>query len=64
MEAAPPPESAPDEESGGCGCASAGSAGGAWAALGLLADADIPNLHVEKTMLGAAEKVVELAGTT
>jgi succinyl-CoA synthetase beta subunit len=29
--------------------------------LGLLADADIPNLHVEKTMLGAAEKVVELA---
>jgi succinyl-CoA synthetase beta subunit len=31
--------------------------------LGLLADADIPNLHVEKTMLGAAEKVVELAGT-
>jgi succinyl-CoA synthetase beta subunit len=29
--------------------------------LGLLADADLPNLHVEKTMLGAAEKVVELA---
>ena len=29
--------------------------------LGLLADADIPDLHVEKTMLGAAEKVVELA---
>jgi succinyl-CoA synthetase beta subunit len=31
--------------------------------LALLADADLPNLHVEKTMLGAAEKVVELAGT-
>ena len=30
--------------------------------LGLLADADLPDLHVEKTMLGAAEKVVELAG--
>jgi succinyl-CoA synthetase beta subunit len=29
--------------------------------LGLLADADLSNLHVEKTMLGAAEKVVELA---
>src|SRR3954454_13802582 len=29
--------------------------------LGLLAGADLPNLHVEKTMLGAAEKVVELA---
>jgi succinyl-CoA synthetase beta subunit len=29
--------------------------------LGLLADADLENLHVEKTMLGAAEKVVELA---
>ncbi len=29
--------------------------------LGLLADADLPNLHVEKTMLGAAGKVVELA---
>jgi succinyl-CoA synthetase beta subunit len=29
--------------------------------LGLLADADLPNLHVEKTMLGAADKVVELA---
>ena len=29
--------------------------------LGLLADADLPNLHVEKTMLGAAEKVVEIA---
>jgi succinyl-CoA synthetase beta subunit len=31
--------------------------------LGLLADADLPNLHVEKTMLGGAEKVVELAKT-
>jgi succinyl-CoA synthetase beta subunit len=30
--------------------------------LGLLADADLPNLHLEKTMLGAAERVVELAG--
>jgi succinyl-CoA synthetase beta subunit len=30
--------------------------------LGLLADADLPNLHVEKTMLGAADRVVELAG--
>jgi succinyl-CoA synthetase beta subunit len=29
--------------------------------LALLADADLPNLHVEKTMLGAAEKVVEVA---
>jgi succinyl-CoA synthetase beta subunit len=29
--------------------------------LGLLADADLPNLHVEKTMLGAAERVVEMA---
>ena len=29
--------------------------------LGLLADADLPNLHLAKTMLGAAEKVVELA---
>ena len=29
--------------------------------LGLLADADLPNLHLEKTMLGAADKVVELA---
>jgi len=29
--------------------------------LGLLADADLPNLHVEKTMLGAADRVVELA---
>jgi succinyl-CoA synthetase beta subunit len=31
--------------------------------LGLLADADLPNLHVEKTMLGGAERVVELAGS-
>jgi succinyl-CoA synthetase beta subunit len=29
--------------------------------LGLLADAELPNLHVEKTMLGAARAVVELA---
>jgi succinyl-CoA synthetase beta subunit len=29
--------------------------------LGLLADADLPNLHVEQTMLGAASRVVELA---
>ncbi len=29
--------------------------------LGLLAEADLPDLHVEKTMLGAAERVVELA---
>ena len=29
--------------------------------LGMLADADLPNLHVKKTMLGAAERVVELA---
>jgi succinyl-CoA synthetase beta subunit len=28
--------------------------------LGLLADADIPNLHLEKTMLGAAQAVVDL----
>ena len=28
----------------------------------LLADADLPNVHVEKTMLGAAARVVELAG--
>ena len=27
----------------------------------LLADADLPNVHVEKTMLGAAARVVELA---
>jgi succinyl-CoA synthetase beta subunit len=29
--------------------------------LRLLADADLPDLHLEKTMLGAAERVVELA---
>jgi succinyl-CoA synthetase beta subunit len=29
--------------------------------LGLLADADLPELHVEKTMLGAAERVVEIS---
>jgi succinyl-CoA synthetase beta subunit len=29
--------------------------------LNLLADADLPNLHQEKTMLGAAARVVELA---
>jgi succinyl-CoA synthetase beta subunit len=29
--------------------------------LGMLADAELPNLHVEKTMLGAAEAVVELS---
>src|SRR3954453_10744274 len=29
----------------------------------LLADADLPNVHAEATMLGAAEKVVELAGS-
>ena len=29
--------------------------------LALLAEADLPNLHEEKTMLGAAEQVVELA---
>jgi succinyl-CoA synthetase beta subunit len=29
--------------------------------LALLAEADLPSLHQEKTMLGAAEKVVELA---
>ena len=28
----------------------------------ILADADLPNVQVEKTMLGAADKVVELAG--
>jgi succinyl-CoA synthetase beta subunit len=28
----------------------------------LLAEADLPNVHAEATMLGAAEKVVELAG--
>jgi succinyl-CoA synthetase beta subunit len=31
--------------------------------LALLAEADVPNLTQEKTMLGAAEKVVELAGS-
>jgi succinyl-CoA synthetase beta subunit len=30
--------------------------------LGLLADAELPDLHVEKTMLGAAERVVEMSG--
>jgi succinyl-CoA synthetase beta subunit len=30
--------------------------------LGLLADADLPDLHLSKTMLGAAEAVVEIAG--
>jgi succinyl-CoA synthetase beta subunit len=30
--------------------------------LAILADADLPNLHQEKTMLGAAKRVVELAG--
>ena len=29
--------------------------------LGILADAELGNLHVEQTMLGAAEAVVELA---
>ena len=29
--------------------------------LRLLAEADLPDLHIEKTMLGAAEQVVELA---
>jgi succinyl-CoA synthetase beta subunit len=29
----------------------------------LLADAAPPNVHVEETMLGAAERVVELAGS-
>ena len=28
----------------------------------LLAEADLPNVHTEATMLGAAKKVVELAG--
>jgi succinyl-CoA synthetase beta subunit len=32
------------------------------AGLELLADADLPDLHVEKTMLGAAKAVVEMAG--
>jgi succinyl-CoA synthetase beta subunit len=31
--------------------------------LGLLADADIRGLHVEKTMLGAAERVVEISSS-
>ncbi len=31
--------------------------------LGMLAEAELPNLHVEKTMLDAAQRVVELAGT-
>ena len=31
--------------------------------LAILAEADLPNLHQEKTMLGAAQKVVELAGS-
>ena len=30
----------------------------------ILADADLPNVFVESTMLGAAERVVELAGTS
>ncbi|HKJ36255.1 MAG TPA: ADP-forming succinate--CoA ligase subunit beta [Solirubrobacterales bacterium] len=30
--------------------------------LGMLAESDLGNLHVEKTMLGAAEAVVEMAG--
>ncbi len=30
----------------------------------LLADAALPNVHTEATMLGAAEKVVELAGAS
>jgi succinyl-CoA synthetase beta subunit len=29
--------------------------------LGLLADAELPNLHLEKTMLGAAERVVQIS---
>jgi succinyl-CoA synthetase beta subunit len=28
----------------------------------LLAQADLPNVHAESTMLGAAERVVQLAG--
>ena len=28
----------------------------------LLAQANLPNVHTESTMLGAAERVVELAG--
>ena len=30
--------------------------------LAILAEADLPNLHQEKTMLDAARRVVELAG--
>ena len=30
--------------------------------LGILAEAELGNLHIEKTMLGAAKAVVELAG--
>ena len=30
--------------------------------LEILAEADLPNLHQEKTMLDAARRVVELAG--
>ena len=30
--------------------------------LGILAEAELPNLHVEQTMLGAAQAIVELAG--
>jgi succinyl-CoA synthetase beta subunit len=32
--------------------------------LAILAEADLPNLHQEKTMLDAARRVVELAGST
>jgi succinyl-CoA synthetase beta subunit len=31
--------------------------------LGILAEAELPNLHVEQTMLGAAKAIVELAGS-
>jgi succinyl-CoA synthetase beta subunit len=30
----------------------------------LLADAALPNLHIEATMLGAAQRVVDLAAAT
>ncbi len=30
----------------------------------LLAEADLPGLHVESTMLGAAQRVVELVAST
>jgi succinyl-CoA synthetase beta subunit len=30
--------------------------------LGLLAEAELPGVRLEKTMLGAAERVVEMAG--